>query len=32
MTDRGLRDVQFGRGKGEAEVPGRRLEGAQSIE
>ena len=32
MADRGLGDVQFGRRKGEAQVPGRGLEGAQSIE
>ena len=32
MADRGLGDVQLGRREGEAEVPGRRLEGAQSIE
>jgi len=32
MADRGLRDVQFGSRIGEAQMPGRRLEGAQSIE
>jgi hypothetical protein len=31
MADRGLGDIQFGRRMGEAEMPGRGLEGAQSI-
>ena len=32
MADRGLRHVQLGRGQGEAQMPGRGLEGAQSIQ
>ncbi len=32
MADRGLRDVQLGGGLREAEMPGRGLEGAKSIE
>jgi hypothetical protein len=32
VADCGLRDVQFGRRIGEAQMPGGRLEGAQSVE
>ena len=32
MADRGLGDVQFGGGIGEAQMPGRGLEGAQTVE
>ena len=32
MADRGLRDVQFGGSNREAQMPGRGLEGAQSVE
>ena len=32
VADRGLRDVQFGRRVGEAQMPGRGFERAQSIE
>ena len=32
MADRGLRDVELGGCRREAQMPGRRLEGAQSIQ